>query len=189
VPTVPRLPDPPVQKPKIRIAHTADLSKEELAAAEALIFHVFDDATADDWEHCLGGVHALAWDGAGLVGHAAVIQRRLIYRGAALRTGYVEGVAVRAGRRREGIGGALMSEMERIIKAAYDLGGLGASDEGLRFYAARGWQRWHGKTYALTPQGVVRTADDDDSVFVLPVSQPIDVGDDLTCDFRHGELW
>ena len=34
-----------------------------------------------DWEHALGGMHALAYDGAGLVGHASVVQRRLIHEG------------------------------------------------------------------------------------------------------------
>lgn len=41
----------------------------------------------------------MAWEGDALVGHASVIQRRLSIRGRALRTGYVEGVGVRADRR------------------------------------------------------------------------------------------
>ena len=35
--------------------------------------------TDHDWEHALGGVHALVWEGGELVGHASVIQRRLLY--------------------------------------------------------------------------------------------------------------
>ena len=65
------------------------------------------DFYEDDWEHSLGGQHALAWDGDELIGHAAVIQRRLIHGGRALRTGYVEGVGVRADRQGRGVGGAL----------------------------------------------------------------------------------
>ena len=53
--------------------------------------------TEQDWEHALGGIHALVWDGDALVGHAAVVQRRLLHGGRALRAGYVEGVGVRAG--------------------------------------------------------------------------------------------
>ena len=45
-------------------------------------------------------MHALVWEGATLVGHAALIQRRLLHGGSALRTGYVEGLAVRTDRRR-----------------------------------------------------------------------------------------
>jgi aminoglycoside 2'-N-acetyltransferase I len=174
---------------RVQVAHTADLSRKDLAAARALIFEVFDDATEDDWEHCLGGMHAIIRDGDEVVAHGSVIQRRLIYKERPLRAGYVEGVAVRASLRRHGLGGAVMSELERVIKAAYQLGGLGASDEGLAFYGARGWQRWTGMSYALTPKGIFRTPDDDDSIFVLPVSESLDLTADLTCDFRHGEPW
>lgn len=174
---------------RVQVAHTADLSRQDLAAARSLIYEVFDDATEDDWEHCLGGMHAIVWDGDELVAHGSVIQRRLIYKERALRTGYVEGVAVRASLRRQGLGGAVMSELERVIKAAYELGALGSSDEGLPFYAARGWQRWAGMSYALTPKSIVRTPDDDDGIFVLPVAEPLDLTAELTCDFRHGEPW
>ena len=85
--------------------------------------------TEHDWEHSLGGVHALAFDGDTLVGHAAVVQRRLLHGGRALRTGYVEGVAVRADQRRRGHGAAMMDALERVIRGAYDLGALGATDE------------------------------------------------------------
>lgn len=174
---------------RLQVAHTADLSSKDLAGARALIFEVFDDATEDDWEHCLGGMHAILWHDGEVLAHGSVIQRRLIYKGRALRTGYVEGVAVRAQVRRQGHGGAVMSELERLIKGAYELGALGSSDEGLAFYAARGWQRWAGKTYALTPKGIFRTSEDDDGVFVLPVSESLDLTADLTCDYRHGEPW
>ena len=80
----------------VRVAHTAQLDPGTLADARALLYAVFDDMTEADWEHSLGGIHALAYDGGELVGHAAVIQRRLLHGGRALRTGYVEGVGVRA---------------------------------------------------------------------------------------------
>ncbi len=174
---------------RIQVANTYELSRTELAAAHALIDVVFGDATEEDWEHCLGGVHAMAWEGDDLVAHAALVMRRLIYKGQALRTGYVEGVAVRRDRHRQGLGGAVMAELERAIGGAYELGALASSDEGLDFYAARSWQRWRGKSYAMTPNGVIRTADEDDSIFVLPVGDSLDLSEDLTCDYRRGELW
>ena len=84
---------------KARTAHTADVDTATLSAARALLYDVFEDMTEHDWEHALGGVHALVWEGSELVGHACVVQRRLLHRGRALRTGYVEGLAVRADRR------------------------------------------------------------------------------------------
>jgi aminoglycoside 2'-N-acetyltransferase I len=174
---------------RVRTAHTADLDRATLEAARALLDAAFDDMTDSDWEHCLGGVHALVWDGDELIGHAALVQRRLLHGGRALRTGHVEGVAVRADRRRRGHGAALMDELERVVRAAYDLGALGASEEALGFYAARGWTLWQGPTSALTPAGIVPTPEDDGCVFVLPVSAPLDISGELTCDWRDGEVW
>jgi aminoglycoside 2'-N-acetyltransferase I len=175
---------------ELRLAHTSDLDLATLEAARALLYEVFGaEMTDQDWEHALGGVHALALERGRLVGHASVVQRRLIYRDRALRTGYVEGVAVRADRRRVGFGGAMMAEIERVIRTAYELGALGASDAGAAFYAARGWRRWRGQTWALTPHGRVRTAGEDDSVFVLEGTVALDLSEALTCDWRDGELW
>src|ERR687888_2374798 len=76
---------------ELRVAHTADLDGATLAAARALLDDVFDgELTDDDWDHGLGGIHALAFEDGELVGHAAVVQRRLLYGGRALRAGYVE---------------------------------------------------------------------------------------------------
>jgi aminoglycoside 2'-N-acetyltransferase I len=172
------------------IAHTADLDPAVLDAARALLHDVFEgDFYDSDWEHSLGGIHALAWDGGELVGHAAVIQRRLVYGGRALRAGYVEGVGVRADRRGRGVGGALMSALEAVIRRAYDLGALGATDQAEPLYLAHGWQRWEGRLSALTPSGVVRTPEEDGAVFVLPVAVELDLTAELTCDWRDGDLW
>ena len=173
----------------IRTAHTADLDLPTLAAARGLLYEAFDDMTEDDWEHSLGGVHALAFDGDTLVGHAAVVQRRLLHGGRALRTGYVEGVAVRADQRRRGHGGAMMDALERVVRGAYDLGALGATDEAAALYAKRGWRQWQGLSSALTPQGVTRTADDDGGIYVLEGAVALDLDGELTCDWRDGDVW
>ncbi len=173
----------------IRTAHTSDLDAATLHAARALLYDVFDDMTEEDWEHSVGGVHALAWDGGVLVGHASVIQRRLLHGERALRTGYVEGVGVRADRRGQGHGGAMMGALERVVRSAYDLGALGATDEAADFYAARGWRLWQGPSAALTPTGIQRTEEDDGGIYVLPVTVPLDVTGELTCDWRDGDVW
>lgn len=174
----------------VRTAHTADLDAATQRAARGLLDAVFgDEMEYEDWDHALGGIHALMWEEGELVGHASVVQRRLLHGGRALRTGYVEGVAVRADRQRRGHGGALMEAIERVVRGAYELGALGASDAGARLYVARGWRRWEGPTYALTPDGVTRTAEDDGAVYVLPVSAEVDVSGELTCDWRDGDVW
>ena len=111
---------------ELRTAHTADLDPEELSASRALLYDVFgDELEESDWEHALGGVHALIWEGDELVGHASVVMRRMLHDGRALRCGYVEAVAVRADHQRRGHGGTLMEAVERVIHGAYDLGVLG----------------------------------------------------------------
>ena len=175
---------------EVRTAHTAELDATVLKAAQELLYEVFEgDLTDHDWEHCLGGVHALVWEGDQPVGHAAVVQRRLLHAGRAPRTGYIEGVGVRADRRRRGYGAAMMGALERVVRGAYEMGALASSDEALPFYAGRGWQLWQGPSFALTPEGVRRTEDDDGCIFVLPVSAVLDVTGELICDWRDGDVW
>lgn len=169
--------------------HTADLDPGTLRAARALLEAGFADLADSDWEHALGGVHALVWHGTDLIGHGSVIQRRLLHGGRAWRTGYVEGVVVRSDHRGHGHGAALMAELQRVIRRAYDLGALAATEEAAGFYAALGWTRWQGPTSALTPSGIRRTEDDDGAVYVLPVQVPVSSAAAIVCDWRDGDLW
>ena len=174
----------------IQVAHTADVDPATLGAARSMLEAVFEGEFEDsDWEHSLGGMHALAWDGDELVGHASVIQRRLLHGGRALRAGYVEGVGVHPDHQRRGHGGAMMDALEHIIRAAYDLGALGATDDGARLYEARGWQRWRGPTSAITPSGVIRTEEEDGFIWVLPGAAELDLTGELACDWRDGDVW
>ncbi|WP_345749139.1 GNAT family N-acetyltransferase [Streptomyces sp. ODS28] len=172
---------------RIRSAHTADLDAAVLKAARSLLDDVFEGGFSDDdWDHALGGMHVLAWQGDALVGHAAVVQRRLTTRGRALRTGYVEAVGVRDDLQGRGIGAALMAEVERLVRGGYELGALCASEEAIDFYLGRGWQRWSGPNSALMPDGPEAT---DEEVFVLPVAPGLVPEGPLACDFRNGDVW
>ena len=144
----------------LRVGPTAEIGETALGASRALLYAVFDDMTDDDWEHALGGVHAVLWEDDEVIGHASVVQRRLMHGGRTYRTGYVEAVAVRADRRGLGHGAMLMDAIEEVIGRAFELGALGATDDGLGFYASRGWQPWRGATSVLTPTGVVRTPEE-----------------------------
>ena len=174
----------------VELRHTAHVPAQTLAAARALLDDAFDGDFDDaDWDHALGGLHALAWDDGDLVGHGSVVQRRLLHGGRALRTGYVEAVAVAPAHRRSGIASAVMARLEDVVRGAYDLGALGATDDGAALYAARGWQRWRGPTSVLGPSGTVGTPDDDGAVLVLPGAVPLDLDGTLTCDWRDGDVW
>ncbi len=175
---------------QLQVAHTGQLAPGLLPELRSFLEEVFEgDFGADDWEHGLGGMHALVRVDGQLVGHAALVQRRLLHGGASLRAGYVEGVAVHAGARRQGHGQVLMAALEQLGRPAYDLLALGATEDGAALYAARGWQRWAGPTSALTPDGVVRTPDEDGGVWVLPLGARLDLAAGLTCDWRTGDVW
>ena len=174
---------------ELRTAHTADLGAGLVSAIRDLMNAVFGGVADDTFDNALGGMHALILEDGDLIAHGSVVQRRLLYGGRALRTGYVEGVAVREDRRRRGHGDTVMAELERVIRSAYHLGALGASDLGRRLYLARGWQQWQGPSSALTPDGIKPTPDLDGAIWVLPVSVPLDLTAPLTCDYRPAALW
>jgi aminoglycoside 2'-N-acetyltransferase I len=174
---------------ELRTVHTAGLDVATRSAIRDLLDAAFGGVSDDTYENVLGGMHTLVLEDGALIGHASVVARRMLHGGRALRTGYIEGVAVRADQRRRGHGDAMMSVLERFARSGYQLGALGASDDGARLYVSRGWLRWRGPLSALTPDGIRRTPDQDGSVWVLPASAPLDLDSELTCDYRPGSVW
>jgi aminoglycoside 2'-N-acetyltransferase I len=173
-----------------QVTHTASLSRAQLDAIRVLLDDAFagefDDA---DYEHALGGMHALVWEDGALIAHGSVVMRRLLHGARALRTGYVEAVGVRRDRRGRGHAAAVMAALEPLIRAGYELGALASSELGVGFYAALGWHRWRGTASVITPDGIRRTPDEDGAIWVLPVSAPLDLDGDLACDWRNGDVW
>lgn len=173
-----------------RLVHTSDLDAETSHNARRLLEEAYaGEFSESDWEHALGGMHALIVHRGALIAHASVVQRRLIHHGRSLRCGYVEGVAVEEDWRGQGLGHAVMDAVEQVIRGAYQTGALSASGPGARLYSPRGWLRWQGPTAVLAPAGVTRTPDDDGSVFVLPVTVELDPDEELVCDWRDGDVW
>ncbi|MGW7266372.1 GNAT family N-acetyltransferase [Streptomyces sp. NPDC054842] len=175
---------------RLRTAHTADLAPAELRAVRALLDDAFEgDFGDEDWDHGLGGMHALVHDERGLAAHGSVVQRRVLHRGRSLRVGYVEAVGVRSDVRRTGLGGRVMGALEEIVDRAYALGALSASEEGAGLYAARGWQVWPGRISALGPAGVVRLAEEEGTTFVRHAGAgPLDPAHELVFDWRDGDV-
>ncbi len=174
----------------LRVAPTAALDDATLRALRALVDAAFDGDFADqDWANALGGAHALWLEDGVPVAHGSVVERRLWHDGRALRAGYVEAMAVRAGCRRRGLGGAVLGALEDVIRGRWDVGALSATEEAIPFYLARGWRRWRGPTAVRTAAGDERTPDDDGGVFVLELGTPLDLDGPLTCDWRPGDVW
>lgn len=168
--------------------HSAELSEGELHAARDLMDEAFDDFSDLDWDHCLGGQHAMVVEDGRVVAHGSLVMRRLLVGGRSLRTGYVEAVAVHPDRRRRGHASAVMAALERLAPA-YDLLALSSSTEGEPLYRARGWEPWRGPTAVLAPEGLVLTPDDDGSLYVLATGADLDLGETVACDWREGDVW
>ncbi|MFD7549120.1 GNAT family N-acetyltransferase [Streptomyces sp. NPDC059578] len=181
--------------PDVRIAHTAQLTAEELRAVRAFLHDAFDGDFSDgDWEHTVGGMHALVTDARGVAAHGSVIQRRVLHAGRSLRVGYVEGVAVRADVRRRGLGGRVMAALEEVVARSYACGALSASDAGAALYEQRGWQVWPGALGVLGPNGEERLPEEEGTTYVwaAPDADPghrvPDPAHPLLFDWRDGDV-
>ena len=175
---------------ELRSAGTSELDAATLARIHTFLDQAFAGDFSDvDWAHALGGKHVLALEEELLVAHVALVPRGMVHQGRSLRTGYVEALGVSPDWRRRGVGRAVMRRLEAELPGAYDLGALSATDDGARFYRALGWTHWEGSTSVLAPEGRVLTPEDDGSVFVRPLTVPLDLRGELTCDWRPGDVW
>ena len=176
---------------RLRTAPTADLSPAALDRLRGFLDTAFDGRFGDDdWAAALGGVHVLATVGSELAGHGSIVVRELTAGDRPLRTGYVEAVATAPPLRRQGIGGAVMAAVERLVIEEFELGALSSSRMAVGLYAARDWVRWTGPVAGRTPEGVVDCPGE--AVFVLPTPHTppqLDPADRLVCDWRPGDLW
>ncbi|MFI5984750.1 GNAT family N-acetyltransferase [Streptomyces sp. NPDC051555] len=175
----------------VRVVHTAGLGEDGLRAVRALLEEAFEGDFGDlDFEHALGGMHALAYEGDRIVAHGSVVMRRVVHRGRSLRTGYVEAVAVRPDRRRRGLGAGIVAALEQVIAGAYPLGALSASEQGAALYAGRGWSVWGGEIGTLGPGGPERLAGEEGStyVWVPPGGILLDPAGRLDFDWRDGDV-
>ena len=169
------------------VTPTAFLAAAELAEIRALADGAFEEFTDADWNHALGGLHALVREDGRIVAHGALVQRRLYVSGRTLRCGYIEAIAVHVDHRRRGLGHQVMEALEAHA-SAYEVMALAASEVGAKLYTARGWTRWRGPSSTLGPDGARPTPEDDGSIYVLGGTD-LDLGAPLTCDLRDGDQW
>jgi aminoglycoside 2'-N-acetyltransferase I len=175
---------------ELQLVHTAYLDVSELRQIRELLDIGFEGRLDEqDFEHALGGMHALLRQHGELIAHGSVVQRRLLHQGRALRTGYVEAVAVRPELRGLGHGSSVLTALETVIRGGYEIGALGASDQAVELYVRRGWRLWRGTVSAMTPRGIERTPDEDGGIYVLPVTAELSWDGDLACDWRDGDVW
>jgi aminoglycoside 2'-N-acetyltransferase I len=176
----------------LRIARSTDLVAADWEALTELCIAAFNEPWDSYWEDIGPGVHVIARDpGAGVVAHAAIVDRPLYPGPQTLQAGYVEAVAVWPHLQRSGLGTLVMAEIDRLIDEGYELGGLGTGSHA--FYERLGWVRWRGPTWIRHPDGRhERSAGEDGNIMVrlTPRSPPgIDLTQPIAVDWRPGEVW
>jgi aminoglycoside 2'-N-acetyltransferase I len=176
--------------PTVRRFATNEASRSLLAEIRRLLVEAFEgDFSDEDWENTLGGWHVVVEDGDAVVSHAAVVPRVLEVAARPLRTGYVEGVATAAGRRREGLGTLAMADITELVRREFEMGALSTGEH--RFYERLGWERWRGPTFVRRGSAMIRTEEDDDGLMVLRFgpSKDVELTASLSCESRPGDDW
>ena len=175
---------------EVRPLQTSEAPVHLLETIRQLVDEAFDGTlSSDEWEHMLGGWHVVILEEGAPISHAAVVPRALEAAGRLFRTGYVEGVATAPGRRCEGLGSSVMSQVASLLRSKFELGALSTGRHA--FYERLGWQRWRGPTFVRHADDLVRTEEDDDSVMVLRFgpSLALDLAGPISCEARTGDHW
>ena len=156
------------------------------ALADAAFGAAFTD---DDWDHTCGGVRVALFHDGDPLAQAAVVPRRIVVGESAFDTGYVEAVCVAPATQRRGLGTLVMKEVDRVLRAEFEMGFLSTSSPS--FYELLGWERWHGPSYVLDATAEVRTADEDEGLMVLRFgrSAHVDFANRVMCESRAGDDW
>ena len=168
----------------------SDIDPQLLRAAHDLCVLAFGPTfTDDDWSHSGGGQRFLVVQDGAVVGHAAVVERRISVGAQVLSVGYVEAVAVSPSLQGQRIGAVLVEASNEEIRARFDLGALSTSAHA--FYERLGWERWQGPTYVATGSQVMRTPDEDAGIMILRTQRTpsIDLTAAITCEAREGDDW
>jgi aminoglycoside 2'-N-acetyltransferase I len=183
---------------RLRRVPTDGLTAAEIAAIRELVWAAFgtgDEATGhepfteEDWGHSIGGLHFVLDLGGEIGAHASVVERSLHVDGRPLRTGYVEAVATAADRQGRGLGSLVMEDVATYVQERFELGALGTGRHA--FYHRLGWRTWKGPSSVRTPNGDLRTPEDDGYILVLPTasSPHLDLSDPISCNWRPGDVW
>ena len=177
---------------RIRRLSTHDLRPREIVEIRELLDAAFAGPKGyrnEDWGNAIGGVHFVLDEEGRIVAHASVVERELHAGDHRLATGYVEAVATLPSRQGRGHASRLMNAVEEHVDRGFRLGAL--SSAGTTLYARRGWLPWLGETYVRTGDGLVRTPEDDDALYVrlTPASPELDLSAPISCEWRPGDPW
>lgn len=175
---------------KTELLATGDVPAVLLHKIRVLLLDAFDGGfSEDDWEHALGGWHAIVTEGGQPIAHAAVTPRVMQIGGRTFRSGYVEAVGTDPSVRRSGHGSRVVTAVMEVIRQEFDIGVLSTGRQA--FYEPLGWERWQGPTFVIRDGEKVRTEEEDDGIMVLRFgpSSTVCLTDPIACRSRTGDDW
>jgi aminoglycoside 2'-N-acetyltransferase I len=173
----------------IEVLPTTELDAPQRAAIVRLCTTAFaqDFSTLFDLVPATAS-HILARLNDTLIGHATWMPRWLQPdQQRALRTAYVDAVAILPMYQERGIGSRIMRHLVAQIQD-YELAALATSH--LTFYQQLGWELWRGPLGARLKQGVQPTPNEQVMILRLPKTPPdLDLSLPLSVEWRAGSVW
>ena len=160
--------------PDVRRREREDFTPLELQNLLTWLEAAYDEPAGSwrfaHWAEIGPGPHYLIEEDGELVAHACVAFGALQAGDLALTAAFVEDVAARADRRREGLATLVMQTLQRDLGAPGQLGVLCTGTPA--FYEPLGWERWRGPTSVREPHGAITaTPEEDGNVFILRTPQ------------------
>ena len=173
--------------PTVQRLEREAFSEEELRDLTSWLEAAYADPAGswrdEMWAELGPGPHFLIEEDGDLVAHACLVFGQVRVGGLKLETAFVENVATRADRRREGFATAVMRAAQAEILNEADLGVLSTGTPA--FYEPLGWERWLGPTSVREADGTTTlTPEEDGFVHVLRTQKtPVDL--DLTAPIQR----
>jgi GNAT superfamily N-acetyltransferase len=172
------------------VIHAPHLSHVDFTAIQALCTRAYEEDVWCYYGYLQQAYHVLGRIDGVIVCHALWVDRSLIAgQGAALKTAYVEYVATEPTLQGQGLASRLLRYLLQAVEvtARYALAGLSPAESA--FYERLGWALWDGALYIRQGDQLIETPDDVVMIHRLAHTPPLDLDDDLSAEWREGELW
>ncbi len=177
-----------------------ELSQADLRSIQDLCTRAYGEDVWCDYEYLKAAYHVIGRDAGVIVSHALWVDRHFSVNGAVpLATAYIEYVATEPALQGQGLASQLLRFLVGFIQNKeglkailhqdlnYELAALAPADS--QFYERLGWELWQGDLYIRQNDQLIPTPDDDVMIYRLITTPDITITDDLSAEWREGELW
>lgn len=110
---------------EVDVVTSGDLSPMQMDRIQQLLADAFHQGFSDDdWDHALGGWHAIVTVDGTVVSHAAVVRRQLEVGTRRVTAGYVEAVATAPAAQGLGHGSRAVRALDDVLRREFEMGAL-----------------------------------------------------------------